>query len=480
MRTKIKPFFNLIIIIFLTGSALINQTFAEEKTQAPQLVTQKSPDTTRIVISTSGPVKFDSHWSDNPYRLIVEFKSKNVVGRIDKEAVVNQGLIKKITASYFSGAKFKAIKTLTFELAQKVPYKIWQEGNTILLDIQAPLESPGFSVGAREIPLEVESNNAIKRLEAMDTALKQVIENQLTFEKFASEGTPKMPKIISKGQPEVVKYISTEPLKPKQSMIILVWLAGLLPISGLGFWLWRRHSSNKSRDIGDITERILELKLQLQAKDKLLEQEDIIRKTIEKTAIEKEKEFAQLQSELQEKNSRLKQEEIARQEKEGALQEKNKECEQLRDTYESLKEVLVRKGLAKELTSPEEKDKLWILGETPDRRISLRLALAKDFHNTVILKIELLGSLKQIKSFAENISSGGLCFDTKSELDEKNPLNLRLFFYGGRVPIMKVQGRIVWKKIIESSNYYGLCFDWLGEKEKLEINSYIESKGGRS
>ena len=176
MRGEIKSYFNLIIIIFLAVLIFIPQAIAEEKTESKiQTATQKTSDTTRIVISTSGPVKFDSHWLDNPHRLVVEFKSRNVVAKIDKEPVVNQGLIKKITASYFSGAKFKVLKTLTFELAQKVPYKIWQEGNTILLDIQAPLESPGFSVGAKEIPLGVESNNVIKRLEAMDAVKSTVV-----------------------------------------------------------------------------------------------------------------------------------------------------------------------------------------------------------------------------------------------------------------------------------------------------------------
>ena len=438
MRGEIKSYFNLIIIIFLAVLIFVPQAIAEEKAESKiQTATQKTSDTTRIVISTSGPVKFDSHWSDNPYRLIVEFKSKNVVGRIDKEAVVNQGLIKKITASYFSGAKFKAIKTLTFELAQKVPYKIWQEGNTILLDIQAPLESPGFSVGAKEKTLGgTESSNVIKRLEAMDTALKKTqAATQISLGPFSQPSRETLKNVVL-AKPKQEKIVFAEPVKAKKNVLgILFWFIGLASVSGLGYLIWHKYVVARTRDM---PERIEELRLQLEKKEKLLEQVEFIRKTVEETAIKKEKEYAQL------------------------------------------KDVLVKRGIAKELTSPCGKEELWIPGNSPEKRNSPRLTLTKDFHNTVILKIELPGALHPIKSFAENISSGGICFQTQSAFNDNQPLNSRLFFYGGRVPIMKVQGRIVWKKIIESSNYYGLCFDWIGEKEKLEINTYIESKRRRS
>ena len=124
---------------------------------------------------------------------------------------------------------------------------------------------------------------------------------------------------------------------------------------------------------------------------------------------------------------------------------------------------------------PDEKGELWILGKSPERRNLHRLALTKDFHNTVILKIELPNTLKQLKFFAENISSKGLCFETKSELDEKNPLNLRLFFYGGKVPNLKTQGWIIWKRIQDSKNCYGITFEGLSEKVKSELQHYIET-----
>lgn len=202
------------------------------------------------------------------------------------------------------------------------------------------------------------------------------------------------------------------------------------------------------------TQEITKLKSELEEKNRFLEQEEIIRKTVEDTSLAREKEFGQLKLELQEK-SRL--------------------FEHLKETSESLKDVLVKRGIARELTLPEEKGEFWIFGKSPEKRNLPRLALTKDFHNTVILKIELPGSLKQIKSFAENIGSEGLCFETKNELDEKNPLNLRLFFYGGKVPNFKTQGWVVWKKTQDLKNCYGITFEGLSEKVKSELQHYIES-----
>ena len=86
---------------------------------------------------------------------------------------------------------------------------------------------------------------------------------------------------------------------------------------------------------------------------------------------------------------------------------------------------------------------------------------------------------RSIKSFAENISSEGLCFETGSELDEKNPLNLRLFFYGGKVPNFRTQGWIVWKRACDSKSYYGITFEGLSEKVKSELQHYIGSNIAR-
>jgi len=40
----------------------------------------------------------------------------------------------------------------------------------------------------------------------------------------------------------------------------------------------------------------------------------------------------------------------------------------------------------------------------------------------------------------------GLCFETRKEFQEKEIINLRLFFFGDRVPILKIKAKVIWKK----------------------------------
>lgn len=471
LNSKAGSLWNLIMITFLLAFTFINRICAEEEAESIQ-ATNQGPST-RIVISTSGPVKYTSHWLDNPYRLVVEFKTRNVFGNLDKEVIVNQGVIKKITSTYFSGIKTNAVKTLIFELTDKVPYRIWQEGNSILVDIQVPLETTGLSVSATETFL-VESSSMIKKLEAMDNALRETQDLSGTLEAVATEPSYKTLKDAAQNQIEQRKSISTASIKVRKNIMGLLFsLLRLALFLSLGFLFWLRYKGNKSKD--DMAQRIRELKSQLQEKDKFLEQDEILRKAIEKTAIENERAYEQLKLELQEKESLFQLEGAKRKEKEKVLQELEREYEQLKKSRESLKDALVKRGVAKELTSPGQQGELWVLGKSEERRNSPRLALTKDFHNTVILKIELPGALKSIKSFAENISARGLCFETKGELDEKNPINLRLFFYGGKVPNFKTQGWIVWKKTQDAKNYYGITLEGLSEKVKLELEHYIES-----
>ena len=462
VNSKFRIFFSLIMIIFMVGLIFISQTVGEEKS-----------DATRILISTSGPAKFSSHWLDNPPRIVVEFKSRNILSKINKEVIMDQGVIKKVTSSYFGRGENKPLRSLTFELLEKVPYKIWQEDNAILLDIQSSLETTEFSIGAegKEVFVESEVSNVIERLEAMDTTLKQVTEDQRPLGNINTEVTNETQEEAERDKAESSQVISAGFLKEGQAIIILLWLTGLVLISGLGFLFWRRYSINKSNNMA---EKVKGLKLQLQEKDKHIEQEETVRKIVEKTALEKEKEYEQLQLQLQEENKLFQQEKIMRKEKEKALQELGKEYGQLKETGETLKSVLVKRGIAKELTSPEGKEELWILGKSPERRNLPRLTLTKDFHNTVILKVELPGISKPIKSFAENIGTSGLCFQSSQEFNGNQCINLRLFFYGGKVPNFKTQGWIVWKKIQDAKNYYGITFEGLSEKVKSELQHYIE------
>ena len=176
------------------------------------------------------------------------------------------------------------------------------------------------------------------------------------------------------------------------------------------------------------------LNLQLREQNKLLEHEQIIRKAIESASSQREKEF------------------------------------------ESLKEVLVEKGIAKKFTTAGKEGELWIAGKSPQRREFPRLDLSKDYNRTIILRIESADKSKSIKSFANNIGLEGLCFETRHEFNEKEKIRVRLFFFGDKVPMMRMQAKVIWSRIDTPVNRYGISFTGQEEKDKTNLSQYIESK----
>lgn len=468
MRTKnlkSKVIFNCFLILVF-GFLFINLSIAQELTEKPKTlpIAKETKEGTRIVISTSGPAKFSSYWVDTPPRLIVEFQTRNIVSKLDNEVIVNQGVIKKITSRYFGDGQRKSLKSLTFELTQKVPYRIWQEVDIIILDIETPAEVSGFPEDGKEIFVnEAKDKEAmIKKLEVMDTALTKVVATHPALEP---------PKVIA----ELPKK------EGKNKMGLVFWFVGLAFISGLGFllfWLfWRRYKLILDKNVA--VQEIEKLKSQVAEKNKLFEQEEIIRKTIENTSLTREKEFDQLKLELQKEAKLLEEEEKVRRAKEEELLKKEKETEQVKNSYESLKEVLVNKGLAKKLSFPKGEEELWIPGKSLEKRQLPRLDLSRDYNRTIILRIESPDKSKSSKSFANNIGLGGLCFEARKDFEEKETINLRLFFFGDKVPILKIKAEIIWKKTDSPVNHYGVSFVSLEDKNKTELSRYIESKIAR-
>lgn len=452
---------------FLTG--FISLAGAEELTQQAKITpsAQESKGSTRIIVTTSGPAKFSSHWLDNPPRLVVEFQTKNIVSSIGGELVVNEGVIKMINSEYYSGIQ-KTLKSLTFELLEKVPYKIWQEDNNIILDIHASLTAPLGSEG-KEVFVKDESKEQIgRRLETMETALKQLPVVQV-------QTVP--PKLIAKTNPPQRETTAPIAFWPIGKQAIALWFIGLTLISSVGLlaWLfWRRYKLILDENLA--VQEIVRLKTQLQEQNQLLENEEIIRKTVESTSLQREKEFGQLKTEFQEEKQLLEQEQKARKTAEEGLSQKEKEVVEVKGSLESLKEVLVGKGIAKKLTTAEKEGELWIAGKSPERRELPRLDLSKDYNRTIILRIESADKSKSIKSFANNIGLGGLCFESRTEFKEKEVINLRLFFFGEKVPMMRIRAKLNWSKADSPVNHYGISFVSLEEKDKTELNRYIESK----
>ena len=457
--------------MFLSG--FISLAGAEELTQQANITpsVQGFKHSTRIIITTSGPAKFSSHWIDNPYRLVVEFQTKNIVSKIVNELVVNEGAIKRITSEYYGGTQ-KSLKSLTFELLEKAPYKIWQEDNNIILDIQASLAVPLSNEG-KEVFVKDESTEQIgRRLETMETALKQLPVVQ------AQAGPPKL---IAKTSPPQRK--TTAPIAfwfmalPIGRQTIALWFIGLTSIFSLGLlvWLfWRRYRLILDKNLA--VQEIFKLKTQLREQNKLFEHEQIIRKTVESTSLQREKEFDQLKTESQKEQQLLEQEQKARTTAEEGLSQKEKEVIEVKGSLESLKEVLVEKGIAKKFTTAGKESELWIAGKSPEIREFPRLDLSKDYNRTIILRIKSVDKSKSIKSFANNIGLEGLCFETRHEFDEKEKISVRLFFFGDKVPMMRMQAKIIWSKIDTPVNRYGISFTSQEEKDKTNLSRYIEAK----
>ncbi len=471
-KTNLQSVHKLFLIIFVIG--FISLAGAEELTQQAKITppVQESKDSTRIIVTTSGTAKFSSHWLDNPPRLVVEFQTKNIVSSIGSELVVNEGVIKRITSEYYGGIQ-KNLKSLTFELLEKVPYKIRQEDNNIILDIHASLTAPLGSEG-KEVFVKDESMEQIgRRLETMETALKQLSVVQVQTE---------LPKLIAKTN--LPQRKTTAPIAfwlmalPIGKQTIALWLIGLTLISGLGgllFWLfWRRYKLILDKNAA--VQEIVRLKIQLQEQNQLLENEEIIRKTVESTFLQRENEFDQFKTESQKEQQLLEQEQKARKIAEEGLSQKEKEVVEVKGSLESLKEVLVNKGLAKKISSPEGEGELWIPGKSSEKRQLPRLDLSRDYNRTIILRIESPDKSKSVKSFANNIGLRGLCFETRRDFEEKEAINLRLFFFGDKVPILKIKAEIIWKKTVLPVNYYGVSFVSMEEKDKANLSQYIESK----
>ncbi|MDP2939961.1 MAG: PilZ domain-containing protein [Candidatus Omnitrophota bacterium] len=458
---KLRQVFNFFLAASLFALVFTTSSIAQNLTEkiGNLTITEEVKEGTRIIISTSGPAEFKSYWFEAPPRLVVEFQTRNIISKIDNEVIVNQGVVKRVTSEYFEEQKGRSLKSLTFELTQKVPYRIWQEADTVILDIQTPQEISVFPEEGKEVFTKNETKEVIiKRLEAMDAALTKVSASDLPLE------TPK---------------VVTEPPKPRRKGMISAafWFIGLALISGLGlmFWLfWRRYRLILDKNLA--TQEITKLKTGLEEKNKLLEHEGLIRKTIENASLTQEKEFKQLKLELQKEAKLSEQEKKLRKTIEEKFLQKEKEYQEAKNSLESLKDLLVEKGYVKKLTSPEEKDAFWIPGESPDKRYSPRLDLTRDYNRTIILRIESQDKSKSAKSFANNIGPEGLCFETRKEFQEKEKISLRLFFFGDRVPILKIKAKVIWKKTDSPVNRYGISFILLEEKDKQELNHYIESK----
>ncbi|MFH1856365.1 MAG: PilZ domain-containing protein [Candidatus Omnitrophota bacterium] len=519
-----------VVLLFLF--VFINQAVAAvdttEKFPAPASV-KKTGDETKIVISASGHCKFTSYRLDNPPRIVVEFQSKNVFAEIDEEILVNEGIIKKVITGYYEKAEGGPLKSLTFELSEGAPYEIWQEDNAILINIKVPDGAPSASASRQKIITQDEGQEQIGiRLNAMDKALTRIIENNTlsleifllpaefqegNFIKNEFSGRRLMEMSGNKaGRKENFFYSSLPQTKglslsafgektyaetlssispaytavsgregqivPQTNRGNLFWPVGAVVFSGLIIFSVRCKWKKL-----DYENKVKNLMSQLQKKDERLEQEKMIRKAVEQAGIRLEREYKQLKDsidcmkeEIERKNKSLMRKEIFSKEKERDCLQKQKECEELRNSMELIKKKLVINRIMDESVSLEDGEAFPVKSQSGEKRNFSRLDLSRDYDRTVLLRVTSEDKAKSIKCFAGNIGMGGLCFRVKTAFDEEEILSLRLFFFGERIPMMKVKAKIVWMKKVLSFNYYGVYFISQKEEDGENLKYYIESK----
>jgi len=140
--------------------------------QLPAQAMESREKFTRIAIASSGPVKYESRWLDNPSRLIVKFRTPNVFGKLVENTLLNEGVVKNITVSYYPTARLnpdkKQIKFLTFWLSQKTYYKVWDSDNRIFIEFKNPaLDSETKEIVISSIVSTVNLNSKNKAADAL-------------------------------------------------------------------------------------------------------------------------------------------------------------------------------------------------------------------------------------------------------------------------------------------------------------------------
>jgi len=107
---------------------------------------QKYPQTTKLTIAVSGPVKYQHTQMDHPPRLIIKFKSRNIFSPMAEHIIIEQGVVKSINVEYDKkrprskrGKIIFPLKSLSFELSEKSPYKISETEDMIIVEIENPV-----------------------------------------------------------------------------------------------------------------------------------------------------------------------------------------------------------------------------------------------------------------------------------------------------------------------------------------------------
>lgn len=98
------------------------------------------PQKTRLIITTTQPVFYNSFTMDNPPRLILDLAGDNIYSQKEEVILINKGAIKSIRNNYYqNGADNKKhLDLIVVELSQPCEYKILTSGNNIFVEFDNP------------------------------------------------------------------------------------------------------------------------------------------------------------------------------------------------------------------------------------------------------------------------------------------------------------------------------------------------------
>jgi len=235
---------------------------------------QKLPQTTKLTIAVSGPVKYQHYQMDHPPRLIIKFKSRNIFSPMAEHTIIEQGVVKSINVEYDKkrprskeGNIIFPLKSLSFELSEKSPYKISEAENMIIVEIENPvgLNTEELSVGEiellseREEALQQAMAEALIRLEEI-TEVKEFESEVSKIKDDLEQSEETIPPLIlqtASDKKKVNKYSVPNKVSSgsfSEEGVIALEIFALFCMIGV-FFLYRRRSqyctnlSNESKEI---------------------------------------------------------------------------------------------------------------------------------------------------------------------------------------------------------------------------------------
>ena len=141
------------IVVFIALCLILWASCASVKrVHLTHLLTKESPTETELVLTTSDPVQVSNTKLDNPPCLIISFPENSVYSSEEEEMIFSKGPIKRIKNEYCPTGR-KSQRRLNFmlvELTQDIPYEISQDGRSIIIRLEHPVETAATHLPEKE------------------------------------------------------------------------------------------------------------------------------------------------------------------------------------------------------------------------------------------------------------------------------------------------------------------------------------------